>query len=388
VSVVVFTGPTLSHEDARAVLPRATLLGPAECGDVYLVAKRRPEAIALIDGYFDHRLSVWHKEILWALARRTPVYGAASMGALRAAELARFGMIGVGQVYESFRRGELEDDDEVAVLHEPAERGYRVRSDAMVNLRATLRAAVADGALEPALEARLVLESKRLFYADRSFGAVLAEARTFGFPQHERLRLWFEQRGVVDQKRADALALLERLSVLGAETQPATAVDFHFERTNYWCALTRSLDRTGRAPDVAAPARPRRAPEPRPAQRAPGKDPLDVLERLHAAYPDEAPELEHLALARALALLVARLRGISASPADVQLESERIRRRLGLFTPEQTAEWLQQSELDLERFSVLAHERALEQLSSDEVKRAMAAQLANLLLELGLPALR
>jgi hypothetical protein len=62
------------------------------------------------------------------------VFGAASMGALRAAELAAFGLEGVGDIYEAFASGALEDDDE-------AEGGYRPLSEAMVNIRPTLQAA-------------------------------------------------------------------------------------------------------------------------------------------------------------------------------------------------------------------------------------------------------
>ena len=72
------------------------------------------------------------------------MFGAASMGALRAAELAAFGMEGVGAIFEAFREGVLEDDDEVAVIHGPAEFGYPVLSEAMVNIRRTL----SDAALE------------------------------------------------------------------------------------------------------------------------------------------------------------------------------------------------------------------------------------------------
>ena len=71
------------------------------------------------------------------------VYGAASMGALRAAELDAFGMHGVGYVYRAYADGVLEDDDEVAVAHAGAEHGFRALSDAMVDVRATLAAAVA-----------------------------------------------------------------------------------------------------------------------------------------------------------------------------------------------------------------------------------------------------
>src|SRR6185503_3993378 len=91
--------------------------------------------IALIDGYFERMAAVWHKEILLALERGIAVWGAASMGALRAAELAPFGMVGVGTIYRAFARGDLVADDEVAVAHLPAEQGYRSISDALVNLR-------------------------------------------------------------------------------------------------------------------------------------------------------------------------------------------------------------------------------------------------------------
>ena len=71
-------------------------------------------AIGIIDGYFENIPSVWHKEILWAMSQGIHVFGSASMGALRAAELAPFGMEGVGAIFEAYRDGWLEDDDEVA----------------------------------------------------------------------------------------------------------------------------------------------------------------------------------------------------------------------------------------------------------------------------------
>ena len=60
---------------------------PSAQGDVYRVAQERPSAIGIVDGYFEGVLSVWHKEILWAMAEGIHVFGSASMGALRAAEL-------------------------------------------------------------------------------------------------------------------------------------------------------------------------------------------------------------------------------------------------------------------------------------------------------------
>ena len=137
----IFAGPSLPPA-ARARLARVLWLPPAAQGDLYRAARTGPAAIGLIDGYFGNVASVWHKEILWALERGIHVYGAASIGALRAAELADFGMHGIGVISAAYRDGTLQDDDEVALLHGPAETGYLPLSEPMVNLRSSFAAAV------------------------------------------------------------------------------------------------------------------------------------------------------------------------------------------------------------------------------------------------------
>ncbi|MGH9643732.1 MAG: TfuA-like protein, partial [Terriglobales bacterium] len=67
-SVYVFVGPTLPSDQARAELD-AIYLPPASEGDVYRVACRKPQAIGIIDGYFECVPAVWHKEILWSMAQ-------------------------------------------------------------------------------------------------------------------------------------------------------------------------------------------------------------------------------------------------------------------------------------------------------------------------------
>ncbi len=83
---LVFLGPTLAVEEAEQILP-ATFLPPAAQGAFIAALEHRPSAILLIDGVFQGEPAVRHKEILWTMSRGVPVFGAASMGALRAAEL-------------------------------------------------------------------------------------------------------------------------------------------------------------------------------------------------------------------------------------------------------------------------------------------------------------
>jgi hypothetical protein len=175
---VVFLGPTLPAAEAAAML-QATYLPPAEQGSIVRAVRAySPQAIVLIDGAFGKVPAVRHKEILWALARGIPVFGAASMGAIRAAELARFGMRGHGFIYRWYARTFLADDDEVAVAMSPPELGSAALSEALVNIRLTLRHAARVGVL-PA-EPRRMLEqlARQTHFVDRLYPRLLAEARS------------------------------------------------------------------------------------------------------------------------------------------------------------------------------------------------------------------
>src|SRR6476469_7469441 len=99
----------MSASEANSEL-EAVYLPPADEGDVYRVALHRARAIGIIDGYFQSVPTVRHKEILWAMSRGIHVFGSASMGALRAAELGTLGMVGVGIIFKQYRDEVLEDD--------------------------------------------------------------------------------------------------------------------------------------------------------------------------------------------------------------------------------------------------------------------------------------
>ena len=119
-AAVVFVGPSLAGAPRRAAAGRAPPRPAAEAGDLYRAARAGARVIGLVDGVFEDRPTVWHKEILWALERGVRVIGAASLGALRAAECAPFGMEGVGAIFAPLRDGAIEDDSDLAVVHAPA----------------------------------------------------------------------------------------------------------------------------------------------------------------------------------------------------------------------------------------------------------------------------
>ncbi len=230
-NIYVFVGPTIRPERARSELA-AVYLPPVAQGDVYRVAAMQPVAIGIIDGYFDRVPAVWHKEILWAMARGIYVFGSASMGALRAAELDTFGMNGVGKIYEDFRDARLEDDDEVAVTHSV---DYMPSSEAMVNIRYTFAKAVRQGIIHASTRSSLEQIAKQSFYPERSYHAVLARGRSLGLPLTDiaKLEQWLPT-GRVDQKLQDAIAMLRAMRRLATKGKPPKKVGYAFEHTYMW----------------------------------------------------------------------------------------------------------------------------------------------------------
>lgn len=230
-SVYVFLGPTMPRDDAARELD-AVFLPPVAQGDVIRIAERKPAAIAIVDGYFECVPAVWHKEILFAIRQGIAVFGASSMGALRAAELHPFGMIGVGSIFEAYRDGRLEDDDEVAVVHGPAELGYPMLSEAMVNIRRTLADAEAEGVLPPAVAQTLEGIAKELPYRERNYGRAMRLAGELGVDAQAltRFRSWLPT-GRFDQKRDDAKLMLRTVRRWLGQDAAVPEARFHFEHT-------------------------------------------------------------------------------------------------------------------------------------------------------------
>jgi hypothetical protein len=215
------------------------------------VRRHRPRVIGLIDGYFQDVPSVWHKEILWAMAEGVHVFGSASMGALRAAELAAFGMRGVGRIFEAFRDGRLapyedecfENDDEVAVVHRPADSAFTPLSEALVNIRMTLAAAVTAGVISPETRQALVRIGQGLFYPDRSYDALLDHAAVAALPAGELEALRASLPAArVDQKRTDALAMLAEIRAFVLTDPPFATVSYVLQRSDMWRRAVESFD--------------------------------------------------------------------------------------------------------------------------------------------------
>ena len=203
-AAVVFLGPSLPWREAQRLAPGCTLLPPARQGDLWRALALRPRCIALIDGVFESQPSVWHHEITAALACGVRVVGAASMGALRAAELHPQGMEGIGQVFAWYRDGVIKDDAEVALLHAGEEHQFRPLTVPLVEVRWAALCARRQRRISAADERALVEAARGIFYQQRSWPGVLqaAELSARGRAGWARLELHGLPRIKADDARA------------------------------------------------------------------------------------------------------------------------------------------------------------------------------------------
>ena len=202
VETIIFLGPSLPLQEAQKILPDAAYHVPARCGDIIKALRLKPKKIVIIDGFFEQTAAVWHKEILLALSMGVQVYGASSMGALRAAELGPYGMIGVGQIFEWYRDAVIIDDDEVALVH-ANDNSFASTLTPMVNVRATLKEAIKAKMISDAQGEVLLAEIKSQAYYNRSLFDAAKKLPA--------LSAWLNEH-YVDQKQLDAKQLLQLLA--------------------------------------------------------------------------------------------------------------------------------------------------------------------------------
>lgn len=198
----VYIGPTLPSAN-RPAADTVTYLPPASAGDMLALAKQPPHRVLLIDGIFEAARAPWHKEILVLLAEGFDVWGAASLGALRAAELHRFGMRPEGAIAHAYAAGRIIGDDEVAVAHAPRALGHRALSLAQVDVRRTLAAALRARVLTADEARRLRTASHAIFFKDRTIPALISAAAGLLPDRAERFAAWLPA-GFVSQKALDA----------------------------------------------------------------------------------------------------------------------------------------------------------------------------------------
>lgn len=229
---VLFAGPSLFGRefDTAGLVIRP----PARQGDLHRAVLDGADAIGLVDGVFGFVPSVWHKEILFALKEGVRVLGGASLGALRAAECASFGMEPVGEIAGAYASGARYEDADVCLAHAPAELDFMPLTEPLVDVEASVANLLEHGEIGGEEAWTWLSAARDLYFADRTVEAMLERA---GLPAE--LAVAYRRRRV-GVKARDALLVVERLRAL-PDRRGAAPTDWTFRASGPWRAYLGTL---------------------------------------------------------------------------------------------------------------------------------------------------
>lgn len=209
--IIIYTGLSLSFEEAKSILDshdniKVIYKRPIKRGDLSHDLKENPDIIGIIDGVFHQNSAVGHREILSALEKGIKVYGASSMGALRASELDSLGMEGIGYCYEQYASGNVTSDDDVAVMLDSDT--LEALSVPLISMNYVFENALNEGIITKEEKEELSRIAKETYYPQRNYAQTLAKS---SLSDDKKTALINFIRISKDIKKEDAIDLIKRI---------------------------------------------------------------------------------------------------------------------------------------------------------------------------------
>lgn len=209
---IVFLGPSLSLAKAKKVI-NADFRPPAKKGDFIKLSMMSDTSIViLIDGVFLQDYPPTPIEVFQVIRKNNfQVYGASSIGALRAVELEKFGMKGIGKIFELYRKNIINSDDEVAVTFDSE---YNLISEAMIDIRYNIFLALKNKVIDNETKKIMVKIAKSIYFPYRNYEYILEKAIEL-FPIKKDSFLKFKEYIInnrISLKESDTLKTLQYVS--------------------------------------------------------------------------------------------------------------------------------------------------------------------------------
>lgn len=200
-SGAIFVGPSLSPHFTLKATPQLAFYPPARKGDIALAAESHRH-ILLIDGLMIYDYPPSPREIVSVLEEGTSVWGAASLGALRAVELGALGMQGFGWVFDAFRTGKVNADDELLCL---LDRDFQALTVPLINVRYGIECAAATDTSARDWGYEALTSLRKVYFEDRTVECVEKILTEHGCSERLLLRILSPTSNI---KRKDALAAI------------------------------------------------------------------------------------------------------------------------------------------------------------------------------------
>lgn len=172
---IIFLGPSLSHKKAKQILD-ADYRFPAKKGDLLnllTLTSTEKIQIGLVDAVFLQDYPPTPIEVYQLVARSNQfqVFGASSLGALRAVELEKYGMIGIGKIFDFYKRNIIDADDEIAVTFDQYQNN--LISEALIDIRYNLFLAYKHGIINKEVKRNMIKIAKKIYFPYRTYDNII-----------------------------------------------------------------------------------------------------------------------------------------------------------------------------------------------------------------------
>ena len=229
--ILIFAGPSLNPNLKKEYL-EYQFRGPALQGDIAHAANcSNANIFVIVDGYYKSVPSIWHKEIIYANNKGKIIVGCSSLGAIRAAELDNYGMIGRGKVYQWYKNNEITRDPDVAVAHGPKEEDYISYTVPIVNIKASLE--FSDKEIKAKDIEETLQISREIFFEHRTMPSLLKKIKTSDLKDKEKICYILENE-YIDQKKSDCT---ETIGWISSKPEIEWIQQEPVQETIYWNAL-------------------------------------------------------------------------------------------------------------------------------------------------------
>ncbi|WP_407423704.1 TfuA-related McrA-glycine thioamidation protein [Methanobrevibacter sp.] len=214
VKIIIYAGLSIPFNEAREILDSSNDIEvvykrPIQRGDLNLALKEHPDIIGIIDGVFHQNSAVGHKEILNVMNSGIKVFGSSSMGALRASELDTLGMTGIGYVYNQYASGEVESDDDVAVMLDSET--LQALSEPLINMKYIFENAVSENILTEKEKDDLLSIAKKTYYPKRNYAQTLSESNLDNNKKDQLINFIRESKDIKKEDAKDLLRFIKNL---------------------------------------------------------------------------------------------------------------------------------------------------------------------------------
>ena len=213
IRIIIYLGPSLPLEEAKYFLSsdnkrEVIYAPPIKRGDAPKAVSEGFDIIGIIDGVFFRESAVSPRELMEVLKTGIKIYGASSMGALRASELDRYGMVGVGKIYQWYRNNTLNSDDEVALSFDSEE--FVPISEPLVNIRETIKKAKNENIISQEESETIFKSAKSLYFPERRWDKIIENSKKILGKDLSNFSVFVKNKRV-DIKKEDAIILLKRI---------------------------------------------------------------------------------------------------------------------------------------------------------------------------------